>query len=192
MPSTPSSLAPGILVRLEAEALALGIPVCLPLDPTELVEDPQVRAWCAVDRCGSFGKHPMCPPALDGRRDIHGRVAEARWGLLLQITEALEVRTDPEGVLRTKRAFHRQLLKLEARVANLGAVHPALARPYALIASTCALCSPCTGLTDCTFPDLARPSLEALGFDVMALLRARDLDTAFHPDCITWTGALVG
>jgi len=185
------ALDPALLTLLSTEAQALGIPVCVPLDPAELVEDAQVRAYCAADRCGSYGKHPMCPPALDGRPDIHSKVAGARTGLLLQTWEALDVRHDPEGVLRTKRTFHRQLLKLEARVAELGRDHAALAAPYALIASTCALCSPCTGLTDCTFPDLARPSLEALGFDVMALLRARGLDTGFHPDRITWTAALL-
>lgn len=172
--------------RLAQEARALGINQCVPLDPRELVADAQVRAYCAADRCGSYGRHPMCPPALDARSDIADRVHLARAGALLQWMEPLDVRNDSEGLLRTKRTFHRAILSLERRLEDLGFSHP-----WGLIGSTCALCTPCGGLEGCTFPDLARPSLEALGVDVMALLRTRNLDTGFHPDRITWTGALL-
>lgn len=62
-----------------------------------------------------------------------------------------------------------------------------------MIGGDCALCDECAGFRDeiCLYPDKAKPSLEALAVDVVALLKKLDLETGFHRDKIILTGMVL-
>ncbi len=55
------------------------------------------------------------------------------------------------------------------------------------------MCDECKAVSDepCAYPESARPSLEALAIDVVALLDTLGLDSRFHPDRVIWTGCVL-
>ena len=61
------------------------------------------------------------------------------------------------------------------------------------VGGPCALCDPCVCLTGgaCEHPGETRPSLEALGINVVTLQEQVGWDAEFHDDRVSWTGALL-
>jgi len=166
----------------------LGIQICHELDPRRLEPEERIRDLCAEDRCDCYGKHHLCPPLVGTLEQAREQLAGFRSGVLLQWSRALDVRQDRPGVERSKVDFHLLVLELEGALADEG-----VAPVWGLIGGSCGLCTPCAAAVGepCPEPDRARPSLEALGIDVMALLAKFGLDNRFHTDRITWTGCVL-
>jgi predicted metal-binding protein len=166
----------------------LGIQVCHELDPRRLEPEERIRALCAEDKCQSYGKHHLCPPLVGSLELAREQLAGYRSGVLLQWSRELDVQNDRPGVEQSKIDFHLLVLELEGALAAAG-----IAGARGLIGGNCSLCTPCTAASGepCPEPDRARPSLEALGVDVMALLAGFGLDNRFHPDRVTWTGCVL-
>ena len=164
------------------------IAICRPLDPRLLRPEERIRALCQEDKCGNWRKHHLCPPLLGDLLQARERLARYDLGSLLQWSRPLDVRNDRAGVERSKVDFHRKVLAVEAGLVGRG--YPGA---WGLIGGSCGLCTPCTAAAGepCPLPDQARPSIEALGVDLLALLDRLGLDAAFHPDRITWTGCVL-
>jgi predicted metal-binding protein len=84
--------------------------------------------------------------------------------------------------------FHTKILQIEEMLESKG-----FDNLWGLIGGTCLLCETCGAKTGepCRHPDKARPSLEAIGIDVLKLLKDLGLDNKFHKDKITWTGSIL-
>ena len=166
----------------------LGIQVCVQLSPELLVPEQRIRDLCHENKCGNYRAHYMCPPYVGTVEEIRARLSGYHLGLLLQYSQPLDVRNDPEGVKRTEVDFHGKVLMLEELLRAYGAEDA-----WGLIGGSCALCEPCKAASGepCRYPEEARPSLESLAIDVLALLARFDLDNEFHPDRITWTGCVL-
>jgi len=167
----------------------VGIQVCVQFSPELLVPEQRIRDLCHENRCGSYGAHYMCPPYVGPIEEIQARLSGFHLGLLLQYSQPLDVRNDLEGVRRTKVDFQGKVLVLEELLRACGAEDA-----WGLIGGSCGLCEPsCKAATGepCPYPAEARPSLESLAIDVLALLARFGLDAEFHPDRITWTGCLL-
>jgi len=182
--------APDRTFEEQAAALARehGFAVCRPLDPRLLRPEDRIRALCQEDKCGNWRKHHLCPPLLGDLQQARAQLARFQRGVLLQWSRALDARNDREGVERSKVAFHRKVLAVEAGLAARG-----FDGAWGLIGGSCGLCSPCTAVAGepCPLPRQARPSIEALGVDLLALLERMGLDAAFHADRVTWTGCVL-
>jgi predicted metal-binding protein len=131
----------------------------------------------------------MCPPNTGTIPEIESRFQSFGNGILIQYERPLHVGGDPNEVQETKRRLHRIILEAETYLGEtMGFQHV-----MGMIGGDCALCDECAGCRGdaCPQPDKARPSLEALAVDVMALLGKLELDTAFRTDQITWTGMVL-
>jgi len=169
-------------------AKRLGFEPFLPFYPKVLVPEERIRALCVEDKCGNYGKNYTCPPFVGSVSDIRNRLKAYKNGILFQYTEALDVKTDREGVHQTMLDFHKRVLELETEALNAG-----FKRVWGMIGGNCQLCQPCRAETDepCLYPDKARMSLESLAIDVMSLLERFGLDNRFHSHRITWTGCIL-
>ena len=65
-------------------AKAMGFDVAVPLDPQSLTTREDVRAMCAENKCGAYGKNWTCPPAVGTLDECLQRMGQYRHGILLQ------------------------------------------------------------------------------------------------------------
>lgn len=183
-----------MIANILAHAARLGMDSCVQFDPAMLVLQQEIRDLCTQNKCGNFNTHYMCPPHVGSLEEIRDSLSPFRRGILLQHSQPLDVRNDKEGLIRSKLDFHVMILQIEDHCRNL-TVHEGgdAGCVRGFIGGTCELCRPCraSSAEPCPYPDRARPSLEALAIDVTKLMKDRGLDYEFHPDRITWTGALL-
>jgi len=173
---------------IEAFILAQGGTSCRFIPAAMLRPEERIRLYCYENKCGCYGKHLACPPHCGTVPEIQEKLAAYRTGILIQYSEAIDVRGDPEAVLRTKRRLHRIVLDTENYLKEAG-----VTGLWGFVGGSCSLCAECGGYRDepCADPAQARSSLEASAIDVLALLESLGLDPRFHPDRITWTGMIL-
>jgi predicted metal-binding protein len=154
-----------------------------------LIPDERIRKYCYENKCGCYDKHLMCPPRTGSIAEVSQKLKLFNTGILVQYTKRLEVQKDTAGVTAAKLALHYMVLETEKYLTeNAGIV-----KIFGLIGGECELCNPCAGYSAeaCVYPDRARPSLEALGVDVIGLLKSLSLDGNFYDDKITWTAMVL-
>ena len=66
------------------KAKALGFNHAAPLDPATLVPRADIRAMCAMDRCGAYGKNWTCPPFCGTLEECAAALQKYSRGILLQ------------------------------------------------------------------------------------------------------------
>ena len=180
------------LIELSELAGELGIDRRVELDPQLLVPQQSIRALCLENKCGHFNSHYMCPPHVGSIEDNAAALSRYQRAILLQYSKPLDVENDTDGLIQSKIDFHQKVLELERHFRELTGREPTTGI-WGLIGGTCELCAECKAITGepCPYPQRARPSLEALAIDVVALLDRFSLDSRFHADRITWTGCLL-
>jgi len=195
-----------VIRRLAERAAALGATRVAPLPAARVVVDERVTLKCRVPLCSSWGRNLMCPPnvptpdemrrVLAGYTDallvqadmpLDGEEATARLGGR-PYAEACDAGALPE-VLAAQRAFAGLMTDLEREAFALGCRWAA-----AFAGGECVLCDECVGQGSglpCRHPFAARPSMEAVGIDVVATAAAAGLTVAFPAQRPSWTGLLL-
>jgi predicted metal-binding protein len=196
------------LQRLINEAESLGATRAAPLPAAAVVVDERVNLKCRVPLCSSYGHNLMCPPAVmaaDETRAVLRRYGDA---LVVQldiplsqhcVDEQLEGKTyvaaksdaeQIEGLRESQNQFAHLMTDLERAAFKLGYRYAA-----AFTGGECVLCDECVGQASgeaCRHPFEARPSMEAVGIDVVATAEAAglviELPADEHP---AWTGLLL-
>jgi len=157
---------------LQQEAMRLGAGDAKVIRATDIPVQDAIVEMCAPPACSSYGKSANCPPFVM-------TPPEART-LISQFDEAVFFKIDVEPrVLFSEEQFRpfgeifRIASRLEQRAMELG-----WKRSWGLGAGSCkpVFChdAPCAALIDggkCRFPDLARPSMEAIGINVFRLAK---------------------
>lgn len=166
----------------------LGIEVSCDFHPGILVPEVRIRAFCEQNKCGNYGRNYMCPPHIGPLEEIRAKLKNYQRGVLLQYIKSVDVRGDRKGVIQTKIDFHGKILRIEEFLREQG-----ISQVWGLSGGNCGLCKICHADKGkpCRHPDRARPSLEAVGIDVLKLLEYFGLDSGFHADKITWTGCIL-
>lgn len=155
------------LPRYVALAKELGATDAAIVDRDGWFIDQRVTLKCTVPRCPSYGTCGNCPPHSFSAAEMAPIIDTYRTGILLRWEYASEPSCE-EGTLLRKSVFIA-LADLEAAAFYDGYY---LACGFSTGSCRRALCngSPCQEITDpikgCRFPLLARPSMEAVGFDV--------------------------
>jgi predicted metal-binding protein len=205
--------------QIVARARALGAGSAAPLPARAVVVDERVNLKCRVPLCASYGVNLMCPPHTPTA--VETRTALARYSdtLVVQldipltqaaVDEALDgmgyaeahspgVPAAAAGAAKTpsyearlrdsKNDFARIMTALEAEAFKMGYRFAA-----AFAGGDCVLCDVCAGADGqpCKHPFEARPSMEAVGIDVVATAEAAglaiELPADKHP---RWTGLLL-
>ena len=167
---------------MEALTLALqaGFTRASPLDVSTLRCQSQVRAMCAADRCGAYGKNHTCPPACGTLEACQRRLQSCHQGLLLLTTGTLEDEFDYEAMRETEKRHNGSLRRFAAALK--------LQYPHALCLGSggCRICQVCAYPAPCRFPELALSSMEAYGLAVSEICRANGAAYRQGPDTVTF------
>lgn len=154
----------------------------------DIVTDHRVRYKCRHAGCRVYGKNFMCPPYAIDVEEFQKVLSGYYMAMIVQLKGKIksEQNWEPESDAWALK-LHDIIYRLEKKAFSLGF-------PFAagLIGGNCKLCDPCfaakgTG-TSCRYPEKARPSLEALGGDVMATCVNVGMPLEFNSVEVLWTG----
>ena len=158
--------------RWQEKAKAMGFDEAAAIDPQTLTAREDVRAMCAADKCGAYGKNWTCPPAIGTVRECQDRMRQYRMGLLLQTVGHMR-KTIDSGCLRETERRHMQNLQAFAR--EIRSEYPGA---LCLGAGGCRVCPVCSYPGDCRFPERALSSMEGYGLFVTQV--CRDAGVPYH------------
>jgi predicted metal-binding protein len=193
------------LESLAREAITRGASRAKIISAGKVVVDARASFKCLVPLCSCYGTHLLCPPnvispiefqrildlysnalIIQVKADFDSMDKSTR-SLSRELCEELEGKT---GSIRWQRKLHRLVNDMEASAFKKGFRFAA-----GLIGGECRLCEECSALANnrhCEHPFRARPSMEAIGIDVIktcenAGLRI-DLSSRRH---VMWTGLVL-
>jgi predicted metal-binding protein len=161
-------------------ALELGASDAVVVPAGDVVIDERVRLKCLVPRCLRAGETPNCPPHAPELDLVRRAVNAFSWAILFKCdVEPLEDYAPGRGKTREEKrrtlAFHRQsgevVYGLERRAYKDG-YHLAMGfgggscKDYLCQGMICQFLD--SGR--CRFPHRARPAMEAMGMDVIAMI----------------------
>jgi predicted metal-binding protein len=193
-------------------AVELGARAARPLPARDVVVDPRVALKCRVPQCAGYGRNLMCPPFAPTAGEFADTLRRYTQALVVQQPIALtasEVRRRYHGKgideLSTMAAYQEVLAvgqnALDGVLAALEREALALGLSFAagFGGGECRLCDACvaadtgTSTTEpCRKPFQARPSMEAVGIDVLATAAAAGLPIQMPAgDDPVWTGLLL-
>jgi len=169
--------------QLAQTAKEAGFETAVPLDPATLHPLQEVRAMCAEDRCGRYGKSWSCPPACGSLEDCTRDLEHAVGGILVQTVGDVEDSFDFEGMVELealhKSRFNALVLALEGPVLALGA-------------GSCTICAACAYPdAPCRFPQKRISSMEAYGLLVAEVCKANGLAYYYGKDKIAYTSCIL-
>jgi predicted metal-binding protein len=176
--------------QLVTKAGALGADRAAPLPARAVMVDERVNLKCRVPLCSHYGVNLMCPPNAPTAAET--RAALARYSDTLVVQQDMpmtQAAAYEERLRESQNEFARLMTALEAEAFRMGYRFAA-----AFAGGDCVLCDVCAGADGqpCNHPFEARPSMEAVGVDVVATAAAAGLAVELpaheHP---RWTGLLL-
>lgn len=177
------------LAELVRTAYAAGATQAVLIPAAAVVVDERVRFKCQVPLCANYGRRLVCPPNLPPVAVVRQIVERYQEALLLT------VRTSLTGSDAEKRqAAHEAALRLHRAVnAVERAALPQFPLAAGFIGGECRLCEECVGPGGtCRHPFEARPAMEGMGMDVVAICRKAGVPLKFPvQDEVTWVGLVL-
>lgn len=168
--------------ELIKEALDLGFSQAVELNVSALVFMPEVREMCAADKCHSYGKTWVCPPACGSIEEAAARAQQYSYGIIVQTIGKMEDDFDYETIVETQKK-HAQKFRL--LVAQLRKRYNDI---LPMAAGGCNLCETCTyPNAPCRHPDEAMTSMEAYGLFVSRVCEESGIPYNNGPQTITYT-----
>jgi predicted metal-binding protein len=159
----------------------------------DIVVDERVRLKCRVPVCDTYNKNLMCPPYVPSVAEFREALKNYKQAILIQISADLHetcANAPTEEVFIPARRLH-ELVNLGEREAFAAGFRFAAG----FIGGCCRLCDECIavqGGTSCRFPFKARPSMEAMGIDVIATAEKAGMPVSFPiENKVTWTGLII-
>ncbi|MFA5313053.1 MAG: DUF2284 domain-containing protein [Methanomassiliicoccales archaeon] len=167
--------------KLIESALARGAAKAAQLPASLIVVDPRVRMKCQVPICKNYGRSLMCPPSIMFPKEFSEILSRYSDSILVQWTFV----PDPETLKIIKagsltmleadelysKAMNRAIKEMTTQLNSLerDAMRMGYRFATAFSGGPCALCDECVGVGGhCRHPFMARPSMEAVGIDVIA------------------------
>lgn len=171
----------------------------------DIVVDKRVRLKCSVPLCIDYDRHLLCPPNLMSVDEFSDILRSYRWAIIVQVeadtdssdksTRVLDKRICRNLELSTHTAkwekkLHKIITQLETLAFKKGYYLAA-----GLIGGNCCLCRECVGpggSRSCRHPFEARPSMEAMGIDVIKT--CRNVGLPLHLSSrkkVRWTGVVL-
>lgn len=167
------------------KALRTGFDNGAAIDPRSLVSREDVRAMCAENKCGAYGKNWTCPPAIGTTEDCQRKILQYQHGILLQTvghtTKAVDSKCYRETEQRHLRNFH--------------ALAEAMSIPFPdalfLGSGGCRICKQCAYPEPCRFPEKAVSSMEGYGLFVTQVCREAGVPYHYGDGTITYTACIL-
>jgi predicted metal-binding protein len=193
------------LTTLCAKAKELGASRAVPLSVDLIFTDPRVRLKCQVPICPNYGRNLMCPPNTITLAEFAEALAKYDAAIIVQfdvepdgamlerikgmpLTELEDHVPYKEVMTGPSKRMMEALGKLEQEAGRMGYRFAA-----ALAAGPCTLCDICAGPSGpCRNPFSARPSMEAVGIDVIATADKAGVPIKYPAEVkAIWTGLLL-
>jgi predicted metal-binding protein len=163
------------------------------IDVPCIVIDERVRLKCQVPVCRSYRKNLMCPPYVQTVAEFRETLNLYSKAVLLQVTakwKNIYAGTPSEEVLSPAKKLHEIVNFAEKKAFSEGFRFAA-----GLIGGCCRLCDECVavhGDVHCRYPFEARPSMEAMGIDVVETAKKAGMLISFPiSDRVSWTGLIL-
>lgn len=196
------------LEKLRLRALELGAYRAKAIHSSKVVIDPRVRLKCSVPLCDSYGRNRMCPPNIISVEEFAKALSRYHFGLLVQFQmEYGEAEIKKKFRGKSLGALHQDSAYVEKMTEGMRDMSLALGKlekealymgyrfAVALSGGCCRLCEECVGpdpTAKCRHPFQARPSIEAVGIDVIATAENAGLKVEFPAKGkAVWTGLLL-
>lgn len=193
------------VTALIKEAKRLGATDAKAIPTSDVFVDERVRFKCMVPRCQNYGRHLMCPPNLISLDDFRRTLKAYRSAILVQLEAGVDSVDKSKhkldgrltDQLHRKAGAHTSERRLHAIIGDLEtlAFKSGFYMAAGLIGSECLLCEECVGQASneaCRHPFRARPSMQALGIDVIRTSRRAGLAVEFSSKTkVRWTGILL-
>ena len=167
------------------KAIGLGFDEAAVLDVATLQPRADVRAMCAADKCGAYGRNWTCPPHCGTLDDCAARIGGYSRGILLQTVEKLEKTIDTKGY---RRAEERHLRQFRAFAESIREMYPTA---LCLGAGGCRICPKCAFPDPCRFPEKAYPSMEGYGLFVTQVCRDTRIPYHHGERTVTFTACVL-
>jgi len=184
--AAPSKALEKIIAVLKKKGATRGkvIPV------SDIRVDERVRMKCQIPLCDSYGRNLMCPPRLPSVAEFRKMLKNYSRAILVQVSADIE---RPDDAFRHAKVLHDLVNAAEKEAFEAGYRFAA-----GLIGGCCRLCETCVAAEfnspslACRFPFKARPSMEAMGIDVIATVESAGWSSVFPvTDRVTWTGLIL-
>lgn len=167
------------------KARDLGFFSAAPMDPAKLTTREDVRAMCAEDKCGAYGRNWTCPPHCGTLEKCAQKLRSYKYGLLLQTVGTMEKTIDTKAYRRTEQQHREKFCQFAERFRK---VHP---NALFLGAGGCRICDQCAYPEPCRFPEKACSSMEAYGLFVADVCRNNGLAYHHGEKTITYTACVL-
>lgn len=185
------------VTALNEEILNQGATRAKVIGTSEVMLDPRVRLKCQVPRCNSYGHNLQCPPHCLTVGEFREYLSCYHRAILIQQEGILPVdkqpdqkdkHPEPEAVFEPANKLHSLVNWAESRAFALG-----YRFATGFIGGCCKLCPECVGPGQkCCHPFQARPSMEAVGVDVVATSRKVGMPIVFPAtEKVVWCGLLL-
>jgi len=198
-----------VLCKLAKE---LGATNAVPFNAKDVVVDERVRLKCLTPPCKDYGTNLMCPPYVMSVKEFKEVLSKYEKALLIQVETPIKANMrneiqqtdDVAGLYKSKKfldAFtegfgpnfsqlHIIINKVEAKASMLG-----YRFATGFKAGTCTLCPECIAKESketCRNPFQSRPSMEAVGIDVLKTAENAGLPVDFPPkNKAVWNGLVL-
>jgi predicted metal-binding protein len=163
------------------------------IDASGIVVDDRVRLKCRIPLCDSYNKNLMCPPHVPSLDEFRKALARYDGAMLIQIVTPLAGARNKRphaDVYAPAKRLHEMINRAEK-----WAFEKNFRFATGLIGGCCRLCDDCAAVTSgafCRHPFQARPSMEAMGIDVVETVNRAGLSTRFPiVSEVTWTGVVL-
>jgi len=193
------------LAQIVTTVMNLGASEAKIIDAKDIVVDKRVRLKCMIPICSDYNRHMMCPPNLMPVEEFADIVSLYKKALIVQV-EADADSSDKSGAPLSKelcsrlemstntneweKTLHRLINQVETHAFKEGFYLAA-----GLIGGSCCLCQECVDPRSgesCRHPFEARPSMEAMGIDVVKSCQNAGLPMRRSSDMrIRWTGLVL-
>ena len=182
-----------IILQLKEQGASAVALMTLRHNVPDIIVDERVRLKCQVPLCDSYRRNLMCPPYAPTVAEFCEALLQYSRAILLQVTAELQkpyANAPSEEIFLPARKLHELVHFGEKEAFTAGFRFAA-----GFIGGCCRLCDVCAavdGSTQCRFPFKARPSMEAVGIDVIATAEKAGLPLSFPIyDRVTWTGLIL-
>lgn len=182
---TDSTITPDLLDQLAGES---GFTHHGRIETDGLRVSKEIRALCASNTCGNYGKNWMCPPGVGELPELEATVRGYRYCHVLQYVGTIEDSFDFEGMQEIARDFDRRVRELRARLRT-----QTDEEFLVLGAGPCTHCADCTYLQGepCRDPEEALSSAEAYGFNVKKIVESAGLSYINGTNTVSYVGVVL-
>ncbi len=163
----------------------LGFEVIAPLDVRALEPRRDIRAMCALNLCGKYGKCWTCPPVCGDFDTCTRRLKEFSRGILVQTVVEKEAAVTAPERNRAQQTHRRRFAALCREI------YPEYPQALCLSGEGCRICESCAWPEPCVHPEACCHCATGFGLLGSQLRRCAGLDPQPGDRFLVFTGCIL-